>query len=238
MTTNAVLPPAAVPGLWRALLIMALMLAAAGMAVLARPSHKLAEAGPRVDLETLFPKRFGAWRLDENVPVVLPPPEQQAVLDKIYNQVLARTYIDAQGNRVMLSVAYGGDQSESMQVHRPEVCYPAQGFQLLAVHQDRLQLGGRELPVSRLLTRLGGRVEPLTYWLVVGDKVPTTRTQQKFAQLAYGLTGRIPDGMLVRVSTIDADEKRAYQVQDAFLRDMVGHIDPAQQARILGAAAL
>lgn len=222
----------------RSLLIMALMLAAAAMAVLARPSQRLAESGPRVELETLFPRRFGAWRIDERVPVVLPPPEQQAMLDKIYNQVLARTYVNEQGERVMLSVAYGGDQSDSMQVHRPEICYPSQGFQVLATRHEQLALAGRQVPVSRLLTRMGTRVEPLTYWLVVGDRVPASRTQQKLAQLAYSLTGRIPDGMLVRVSSIDADEQRAYRLQDRFLRDLVHHVEPARQARIVGAAPL
>ncbi|WP_119155430.1 exosortase-associated protein EpsI, B-type [Caldimonas tepidiphila] len=221
----------------RSLLLMALMLAAAGMAVLAKPTQRLAESGPRVELETLFPKQFGSWRIDESVPVVLPPPDQQAVLDKIYNQVLARTYVDGEGQRVMLSVAYGGDQSDSMQVHRPEVCYPAQGFQVMSTRADALEIAGRNVAVTRLVTRMGGRVEPLTYWMVVGDKVPATRTQQKLAQLAYGLTGRIPDGMLVRASTIDTDSRRAWEVQDRFLRELAAHVDPARQTRILGAAA-
>lgn len=224
------------PALLRSLLVMVLMLAAAVMAVVARPTQRLAETGPRVELETLFPKQFGTWRIDENVPVVLPPPDQQAVLDRIYNQVLARTYVNDAGERVMLSVAYGGDQSDSMQVHRPEVCYPAQGFQVMDSRADRLEIAGRSVAVTRLVTRHNARVEPLTYWMVVGDKVPATRTQQKFAQLTYGLTGRIPDGMLVRASTIDTDPRRAWALQDRFLRDMAAHIEPARQTRILGAA--
>lgn len=224
------------PALLRSLVVMALMLAAAAMAVLARPTQRLADAGPKVKLETLFPKAFGAWRLDENVPVVLPPPDQQATLDKIYSQVLARTYVNDAGERVMLSVAYGGDQSDDMQVHRPEVCYPAQGFQVTGSKPDRLEIAGRELAVTRVVTRHKTRHEPLTYWLVVGDKVPATRTQQKLAQLGYGLTGRIPDGMLVRASSIDTDPARAWALQDRFLRDMAAHLGPGSQARILGAA--
>lgn len=225
------------PALLRSLVVMVLMLAAAAMAVLARPTQRLADAGPKVDLETLFPKTFADWRLDENVPVVLPPPDQQANLERIYSQVLARTYVNDAGERVMLSVAYGGDQSDDMQVHRPEVCYPAQGFQVTGSKADRLEIAGRSLAVTRLVTRHKTRHEPLTYWLVVGDKVPATRTQQKFTQLGYGLTGRIPDGMLVRASSIDTDSARGWALQDRFLRDMAAHLGPQSQARILGAPA-
>mgnify|MGYP006871988586 CR=1 FL=1 len=42
-----------------------------------------------------------------DTPVVLPAPDVQAALDRIYNQTVARTYVSAKGGSVMLSLAYG-----------------------------------------------------------------------------------------------------------------------------------
>lgn len=212
------------------------MCAGSALALVARPTAKIADRGPKVVLETLFPARFADWRIDTSLPVVLPSPDAQAVLDRIYNQTLARTYINAQGQRIMLSVAYGGDQSDNMAVHKPEVCYPAQGFEVLASNDTNLQLAGRDVPARRLLTRLGGRVEPLTYWITVGDRVPgASGFRQKFAQLGYGLRGSIPDGMIVRVSSIDRQAEAAWALQTHFLDELIAALPEDGRPRVVGA---
>ena len=220
---------------WKALLICLLMAATAAMAHYARPTVKIADSGPRVDLETLFPREFGDWRIDDRTPVILPSPDLQAKLDAIYNQVLSRTYVNSQGERIMLSVAYGGDQSDGTSAHRPEVCYPAQGFQVLGNEIAAIDIDGRSMPVRRLQSRLGPRYEPITYWIVVGDRVVTSGTQQKLAQLRYGVRGQIPDGMLVRVSSIGTDPNAAHALQARFVSEMVKSIDSERRLRIVGA---
>ena len=204
------------------------------MAHVARPTIRIADSGPGVELESLFPKSFGDWRIDDRMPVILPPPDLQAKLDAIYNQVLSRAYVNDKGERVMLSVAYGGDQSDGTSIHRPEVCYPAQGFQVVTRESGRIDVDGRSMPVRRLITRLGPRVEPLTYWIVVGDEVVTSGTEQKLVQLRYGMRGQIPDGMLVRVSTVDGDSKRAFGLQSEFVNDLVRAIGPDRRSRGVG----
>jgi hypothetical protein len=59
--------------------------------------------------------------------------------------------------------------------------------------------------------------------------------EQKLQRLAYGLSGKIPDGMLVRVSTIQANEDDAYRVQDRFVTDMLEVMAPKDRERLLGA---
>ena len=107
------------------------MLAAAGLALALTPRLKLADQGPTISLEAMIPKQFGEWKLEGTIASLIVSPDVQALLDKIYNQTLSRTYINPKGERIMLSIAYGGDQSDTMAVHKPEVCYPAQGFQIL-----------------------------------------------------------------------------------------------------------
>lgn len=219
----------------RAVISLVLMVAAFAIAQAWTPRTKLADSRPRVVLESMFPKQFGEWRVDDRMPVQLISPDQAAVLDKIYNQTLSRTYVNAQGERVMLSVAYGGDQSDGTRAHRPEVCYPAQGFDMLSNVRSALALEtGGELQVRRLVARLGGRVEPITYWVTVGEFTATSGTEQKLAQLRYGVRGMIPDGMLMRVSTIDANAARSYQLQDRFVRDLRRAMAPADAPLAFG----
>jgi hypothetical protein len=59
---------------------------------------------------------------------------------------------------------------------------------------------------------------------------------QKMQRFMYGLSGRIPDGMLVRVSTVEANEASAYRVQDRFVSQMLGALKPRDRSRLLGAA--
>src|SRR6267378_4531886 len=88
----------------------------------------------------------------------------QALLDKLYSQILTRTYVNSAGYRIMLSLAYGSDQRGSLQAHKPEVCYPAQGFALQANEAASIATSYGAIPVRRLLTSLGARKEPVTYW--------------------------------------------------------------------------
>jgi len=214
-----------------------LMLGMAGAAALAHvgvPTKKIADQW-ETDLEKMFPTQFGDWQVDRSMPVILPAPDVQAKLDAIYNQVLARTYVNRRsGERVMLSVAYGGDQSDGMSVHLPEVCYPAQGFAVSSRRSDVLSLAGRSVPAQRLITHLGQRHEPVTYWLTLGETVAAGRTQRKIAQMRYGFRGLIPDGMLIRVSSIDRDAARAFALQDAFLSALISGIPSEILSRIIG----
>ncbi len=218
----------------RAILIGAAMVGSAALAEGVRPRRHLADEIGQPDLETIFPKAFGDWRIDTSIPVILPSPDVQALLDKLYNQVLARTYVNRQGERIMLSVAYGGDQSDGTRAHRPEVCYPAQGFQITANRRGELELAGRRFAVRQLMSRLGARHEPITYWVVVGGAVTTTGTEQKLAQLRYGFQGIIPDGLLVRVSNIEPNMERGFVLHSRFLTDMVAAMPEPARDRVLG----
>ena len=198
------------------------------------PKPRVLQPHEQFSLEQMIPQRFGDWRIDPSVVPLAPDPEQQSMLEKIYDQTLSRTYINSQGQRVMLSIAYGGDQSKALQLHLPEVCYVAQGFQMQKDAEDSLTTRFGELPVKRLVARLHERNEPITYWITIGEHAARAGIQQKLRRLAYGLSGEIPDGMLVRVSTIQASETQAYGVQDRFVAEMLGVMAPRDRSRLLG----
>lgn len=220
----------------RALIVLLLMCGSFGVSQAIRPSKRLADLQPRVALETLFPKQFGDWQIDDKQPMQLVAPDAQALLNKLYSETLSRVYVQqGTGRRVMLSVAYGGDQSDATRAHRPEVCYPAQGFQLLSSHDVTVPAAGRALNVRQLVTKLGTRVEPVSYWIVVGDRVALSATDQKVAQLRYGFRGVVADGMLVRVSNIDVDSPAAFALQSTFIQQLARAIPAALLPRVVGA---
>jgi EpsI family protein len=218
----------------KAALLVCLMMLAAFVAHWLTPTVHMSDKFGKPDLETLFPKAFADWQMDVRSSMVLPSPQTQALLDSIYNQTLSRTYINSLGYRIMLSVAYGGDQSDATRAHLPEVCYPAQGFQITSNESGQINLVNRPIAVRYLMSRYGNRQEPVTYWLVVGDQVTVSRTDQKIAQFRLGLKGFIPDGMLVRVSSIDQSPSHGHQQQEAFLRDLAQAVPENSRDRVFG----
>jgi EpsI family protein len=218
----------------RSLLLLALMCATAVGAVVLRPTQKIADLRPAIELMTLVPSHFGDWREEPQQFAVVVNPQQQETLNKIYNQTLSRLYVNRTGYRIMLSVAYGGDQSDGMQIHRPEVCYPAQGFQLLAKRTATIALPFGSLLVTRLDTQLGQRREPITYWITIGNKVVRGNIEKKLAEMSYGVRGRIPDGLLFRISSIDPEIARAFEVQEGFISQLLVGVTPETRERLAG----
>jgi EpsI family protein len=219
----------------KALILAALMIAASVAAAVVVPEPSENVQRTNIGLESIVPKRFGDWRIDENVLPILPPPDVEAKVRQIYDEVLARTYINRVGERVMLSIAYGGDQTGRLRVHRPESCYSAQGFLVKKLVEQDLQLADRTVPVKRLSAILGGRHEPITYWIRVGNEAVTGLVGQRLVQLKFGLTGDVPDGLIFRVSSIGRDAPREFDLQDRFVKNLVGVLNHEQTARLVGA---
>jgi EpsI family protein len=200
------------------------------------PKQKVAAVQERFDLDAMIPKRFGGWTVDNTVVPLTPDETQKELIATLYDQTLARTYVNDAGQRVMLSIAYGGDQSKQLQLHLPEVCYVAQGFDMVEDHKAELATHYGSVPVKRLVARQNARNEPITYWVTIGDKAVMSGLGQKYQRFLYGLTGKIPDGMLVRVSTVEADEHSAYRVQDRFVNQMLDAMTPHDRLKLLGAS--
>lgn len=212
-----------------------LMVLSGALTMALTPTVRIADQQEKLNLETIIPLQFGDWQIDRSIVPLQVDAETQASLDKIYNQTLARTYVNSSGEHIMLSIAYGGDQSDNLAVHKPEVCYYVQGFEVMKTLSDELLTQYGKLPIKRLLAVKGNRNEPITYWVTVGNKAVLPGLDQKLQQLRYGLTGSVPDGMLVRVSSISSDEDRAYRLQAIFIQDLLSTIDAKERIRLIGA---
>ena len=120
-------------------------------------------------LESTVPETFSGWRmLNEAAQMV--DPATEAILKKIYREVLSRTYVNAAGDRVMLSMARSGNQIGIQAAHIPDICYPAQGFSIGSAKDGELQTPYGSIALRRLTTSNRERHEPVTYWLTMGDQ--------------------------------------------------------------------
>ncbi len=219
-------------------LLMLIMICTSVFAYAARPTHKIADEGEQVNLEQLIPAQFNDWRM-LNMASQIVNPETAAALDKIYAQTLSRVYENGQGQRIMLSIAYGRDQTDGVGAHMPEGCYSGQGFAVNSIVKDQLDTGAGSIPVVRLLARKSNRIEPITYWLTTGKKVGYPGFETKKIKLQYALSGSIPDGLLMRVSSVTAstdstDINQAYDLQTRFANDLLAGVSPSQRLRLTG----
>jgi EpsI family protein len=226
-----------------ALTIVGLMLVALVAARALTPNA--VPAAPAVRLEQAVPQAFGGWAAQASqllqVGLVAQPatgedPATQGTRD--YDQVVMRTYANAQGDSVMLALAYIGAQRQELKIHRPEQCYRAQGFDVLAL-QPHTWPQPPSPTGKRMRVQAGGRDEVVSYWIRIGELFSESPLQTRLHMLRLGLDGRLTDGVLVRASQLvsaqasAAEVERAYQVQEAFLAELVQAMSAAGQALLL-----
>jgi EpsI family protein len=219
----------------RAITAAIVMTSAAAIATVMTPTQKIVDSLPKLELETAIPTKFGDWKMDERAANGVVNPQQTELLNQLYSQIVTRTYYDSKGYRIMLSIAYGEDQRDGNQLHYPEVCYPAQGFQVTSNRAGTLDTALGKIPVKRLETHLSqNRYEPVTYWTTIGTQALTGGTKKKMAEMQYGLRGEIPDGLLFRVSSIDRDPTAAFKIQQQFVDALVSALPNDVRPRIAG----
>lgn len=220
---------------WRALAILVAMSITALATLWAEPTVRLADRNEKFTLDTMIPRQFGEWAMDERQSAAIVNPEAGELVSRIYNQVLSRTYIHGASRRsVMLSIAYGEDQSRPNDLHLPDVCYPSGGFQIKDAVRSEMVLRQGSIPVKHLVAQRLQRREPLTYWALIGDKVATSAIDAKLTGLSYGLRGMVPEGIIFRVSTVGSPDEIAFATQREFVQDLFDSLSSASRKRLAG----
>src|SRR6266853_1511099 len=221
------------------------VLATAVCAEIFVPRELMASANPSLNLEAMIPQEFGKWKYRPTLGLVTPNDpeyvESRELATKIYSQEIGRTYVDNEGHVVMFVVAYGPVQNYRLKSHRPDVCYTAQGFRVwdktehqLAIDNNSIKKNSSALTISRLITQRETRYEPVSYWMRVGNDVSTGIFDNQILRLKYGLKGLIPDGALVRVSTVGLPAAQSFALQDEFISDLLGSVTPDTKRFLIG----
>jgi EpsI family protein len=182
------------------------------------PRKKLDRLGSE-KLEDLVPKKIGNWSFVANSGLVVPP--NDPMLNALYSQQLTRVYSDGINPPIMLLMAQSGSQTGFLQVHRPDFCYRASGYQISPVRPHPIELQTGTLPASMMDATTGGTPEHVVFWTRIGDRIPTSWTQQKLVVAEQNLRGIIPDAILVRASIVSEDGTAARAAIDHFVRSML-----------------
>jgi EpsI family protein len=217
----------------RALVAGAFCVGGALLAHQLRP-HRYVSLLRQAKLDDLVPKKFGDWTSDDvGDPLALNGPG--TLSSKLYNQLVTRLYSDGRGNRVLMLLAHGERQSDELQLHRPEICYPAFGYELLVNEPEQLPLGRQvALPARRLLARSSNDEERVIYWTRVGEYFPTTAGEQRRARFENTVAGIVPDGVLCRFSA--AETSGAWAGLRVFLQQLVEATAPPGRRVLVGSA--
>ena len=220
----------------RDLLMGGAMLAAAGVAAALTPRRRLLLLAKDRKLEDLVPTAFDGWRTVPSDSFILPKSEG-SLSDRLYNQTLNRYYVGADRVPVAMVIAYGAVQNDQLQLHRPEVCYTAVGFEILSSRLRRLPLGERaQLPVRDLEAAAPGRVETICYWTRIGDDLPTDGGSQRMVKLRQQMRGFLADGVLVRLSVSAEPSPEVLAALGRFAVSMMKAIKPSDRAALIGRA--
>jgi EpsI family protein len=217
----------------RELLIGGLCLATAAGSLAARPRTRMSLIGAS-KLERAIPKSFGGWRHQEAGQVVAPQSED-SLAAQLYSQSVGRIYLRGEDEFVMMLLAYGDTQSDTLQLHRPEVCYPAFGFEIRDNRScEFLDGASATLPGRDLVAANAERTELISYWTRVGNELPTSGGEQRSAKLRSQMAGIIPDGVLARFSTVNENADAAFALNKSFARELLAVVSPHIRTALIG----
>src|SRR4051812_21949315 len=164
-----------------------------------RPRKRLVLLQKGNTIAKSIPEAFGDWEA-QSVSNLVGPEQAGRLAQSLYGETTSRQYYEqATGATVMLLAAYGDTQSDLLQLHRPESCYPAVGFTIQMARSMDLKLGGgAALPVRKVVAATADRTENILYWTRMGEFLPQTGSQQRVARLDNAMQGFVPDGILFR----------------------------------------
>ncbi|MBB85061.1 MAG: EpsI family protein [Deltaproteobacteria bacterium] len=163
-----------------------------------------------------LPERLNGWQsveieMDEGVSEMLAADHN-----------VQRAYLHPQRYVVFFYLGYYGTRRGGTPEHTPDVCYPAQGWEILSA-MDRSVGGDEGFDVREFVLEKDGERRLVHYWYRTSHATGITSTARLRLQHFWGrLTANRGDGALVRLSTlIEADDvedarSRLYGLDVAF----------------------
>lgn len=217
----------------RGLLMGGLAVVAAGTAEALRPRHRLVLL-KQGNLANALPNTFGPWTAEGSNGLV--SPDQAGRLAKsLYSEIIERIYTNSDnGAQVMLLAAYGDTQSDLLQLHRPESCYPAVGFNIASTVPANIPISPRvAAPGRRVVAVQEGRTENIVYWTRIGEFLPQSASEQRRVRLDNAMHGYVADGILFRCSILGKPEA-CFPLLDQFVPGLLATVKPDKLPAIVG----
>lgn len=218
----------------RDILIGSACVATAGTAYVLRPRRHVSLLAGR-SLGDILPRQVGVW-MSQDVGNLVAPKIENSLADRLYNETVERVYHNTQtDDQVMLLVAHGDRNTDDLQLHRPETCYPAFGFDLTATAPTRVALAPNAmLPGRRLVAQALERRESIVYWSRLGEYLPTNNSEQRRDRLRTAMDGYVADGLLARFSALGEDPARSFVMLESFITELLRATPKAGRGALIG----
>lgn len=206
---------------------------AAGSAAALRPHKRLNLLGER-KMADVVPPEFGVWK-SQSADGLVQPEAEGKLASLLYSELVSRVYVnEVSGDEIMMLIAYGDTQSDLLQLHRPESCYPAVGFRLVLSEPVKIPISpGAVLPCRKVRAERSDRDESILYWTRLGEYFPVSAGDQRKVRLQTAMNGFIPDGALFRLSTVKPGAS-AFDLLGGFVTDLLSAVAPAQRKALVG----
>lgn len=211
----------------------------AGLLTLAGGAHyavRLTSKRPEISKNAFLsvtPRSIGSFHFAGEDGVVLPVEDDLTKI--LYSNTRFGTYSNGVDPPIMLLVAYDRAQEYDVQIHRPETCYPAAGFNIdYRTHVQTDAILGRPSEAIFLTASRSDRVEQILYWTRIGGQFPADYAAQRIAILKSNFSGVVPDAVLIRVSMISTDRAKAFKILAGFMKDMIGDVTGTARRVYLG----
>jgi EpsI family protein len=220
----------------RNLLIGVTCVAGAAAAYALTPRRRLSLLGG-AKLADIIPAKLDGWSSTDVTDLVAPKTEG-SLAARLYNQTVERVYRrDDDGFEVMMLVAYGDTQSNELQLHRPESCYPAFGFALSRDSAFDLPIDSKtSIPARRLVADAPSRRENIIYWVRLGEFLPKDDSEQRTDRLKAAMHGYVADGVLARFSALADDPEQAWTAAGQCVSALIKSMAPAKRNVLIGNA--
>jgi EpsI family protein len=170
------------------------------------------------------PLEFGAWRGTDTQ------------FDPLFRGAdpadtsLLRVYRPENGAPIIVYVGFYSDLLKIIEVHTPELCYPAQGWTIFrSMKSDGGSYHGKGIRAQEIVVDKSRDRRIVMWWYNAGAKPFEYRIRYVFAALALStLTGRT-DGSMVRLETqvVSGDETAARRRIEQFQKEFVPMLDKA-----------
>jgi EpsI family protein len=211
-------------------------LLAAGGAFALKPRRRFSLLGDK-KLADVTPRSIPGWT-STDVGDLTASSTPDSLVSRLYGELVQRVYHNqASGDEVMMLLAHGDSQTNDLQVHRPEECYPAFGFELGRDRSIALPVSnGVTVPARVLLATAVGGSEGVVYWVRLGDSLPNTEQAQRIVRLRTAMEGFIADGLLARFSVSTSDDGAAVSTIGAFVPALLAAVGAASRAAFIGTA--
>jgi len=206
-----------------------------GAAYAFKPHRQTTLMGDGKKLNDILPRTLGNWT-SRDVSDLVAPETPDSLAARLYGETVGRIYRqESTGDQVIMLMAHGDVENNELQLHRPEVCYPAFGFAITESRPLTLQLPSAvTVPCRSLVAKSSDRQETILYWTRLGETFPTTVAEQRIERLRSAMHGYTPDGVLARFSVIGSDKANSLSIMERFIPKLVMQVPASQRRALIG----